>query len=228
VVREGRIEIPAALFLRDTPRSDGYEPIANKLWEWHRAITKSKLHVATFRYLWNVARRLDAAHRQFELVRAAINRAGEFELQSNPIACRGEMFEALGHTELAVIALSRALQLTLAIPRRFPSLRVPVPAAVKRRANAVLALRRNCEHLESDELQQPLADKDNQLIAVFRAPLLFAERRIVGEKHSLSIDEEATHLLAHAREYLVEVVTRLTGRPSAPPASLPPTKKRRP
>jgi hypothetical protein len=98
-----QIDIPASEFLRDTPRSDGYEPLAYKLWEWHRAITtitKNKLHVATFRYLWNVARRLDVAHRQFEVVRAGIDRAAK--LESDRIACRRQMFEVLGDTELAV------------------------------------------------------------------------------------------------------------------------------
>jgi len=224
---ETRIEIniPASVFLRDTARSDGYEPIASRLWDWHRLLTGNKLHPDTFRYLWNVARRLDVAHRQFELVRAAIDRASE--LQPDPVACRREMFEALGYTELAVIALSRALQVTLEIPRRFPNLRVPIPAVVKHRAKAVLALRANCEHLENDELQRPLADKDNQLIAVFRATHLFEERRVVGETYSLGIDAEATGLLTHAREYLVDAITRLTRRPPAPPVALPATKRRR-
>ena len=224
-----QIDIPASEFLRDTARSDGYEPIASRLWEWHRRLigllTSKKLHLDTFRYLWNVARRLDVAHRQFELARAAIDRA--VELQSDPVACRREMFEALGYTELAVIALSRALQVTLEVPRRFPDLGVPVPAIVKRRAKAVLALRANCEHLENDELQRPLADKDNQLIAVFRATQLFAERRVAGETYSLDIDAEATGLLNHARGYLVEAITRLTRRPPAPPAALPAKKRRR-
>jgi hypothetical protein len=223
-----QIDIPASEFLRDTPRSDGYEPLAYKLWEWHRAITtitKNKLHVATFRYLWNVTRRLDVAHRQFEVVRAGIDRAAK--LESDRIACRRQMFEVLGDTELAVIALSRALQLVLEIPRRFPTLRVPVPRIVKRQAPAVLALRANCEHLEVNELQRPLADKDNQLIAVFRAIHLFEERRVAGETYSLDIDAEATGLLVHARGYLMEAITRLTRRPPTPPAALPATKRRR-
>ncbi len=221
------IKIAASEFLRDTARSDGYEPIASRLWDWHRLITGlltgKKLHLDTFRYLWNVARRLDVAHRQFELARAAIDRAGE--LEPDPVACRREMFEALGYTELAVIALSRALQVVLEIPRRFPDLGVPIPAIIKRRAKAVLALRANCEHLENDELQRPLVNKDNQLIAVFRANQLFAERRVVGETYSLGIDAEATLLLTLARQYLVDAITRLTRRPPIPPVARPATKR---
>jgi hypothetical protein len=71
-LRETSIEInlPASLFLRDEPRPDGYQPITNKAWEWH-LITKRKLPSDAFRYLWNIARRLDAAHRQFESWRAS-------------------------------------------------------------------------------------------------------------------------------------------------------------
>lgn len=212
------IRLPLKGFLRAEPRADGYQPLMASLWAWqHRLnqLTQSRLHPDTFRHLWNVARRLDVAHHQFELVRAAIDRAHE---ELDPRACRHQMFVALGHTELAIIALSRALQLTLDIPRRFRALRVPVPTIVKKRANAVRALRRACEHLEEDELQRPLVEDDNQLIAVFRALHLFEERRVVGEAHSLDIGAEATALLVQAREYLVEVVTRLpeTTSPSPP------------
>jgi hypothetical protein len=230
------INIPASLFLREQPRPDGYQPLMNAAWVWHQIIASTiiandKLHPDTFRYLWNIARRLDAAHRQFEVVRAGIDRAAE--LESDRMACRRQIFQVLGDTELAVIALSRALQLVLEIPRRFPALRIQVPRIIKRRASAVLALRANCEHLEVDELQRPLIDKDQELIAVFRAPHLFEERRVVGAADSLGIDGEATGLLVHARAYLVEVITRLTRRVPDPPVApaagseTPPRRRRR-
>jgi hypothetical protein len=205
------ITFPARLFLQDTPRPDGYQPIANNLWGWQRRWTPglrfNELPAETFRFLWNIARRLDVAHRQFELVREGLAHADRLETE-DPSGCRRRMFEVLGDTELAVIALSRALQLTRLIPSRFPSLRLPFPDIVKRRTPAVYELRRNCEHLEVDELQRPLVDADHQLIAVFRAHPLFEERRVVGLEHSLDIDTD-----------LVDVITTLTVQPLPRPSS---------
>jgi hypothetical protein len=48
--------------------------------------------------IWNLARRLDAAHRQFDVVRAGIDTAAE--LESDHMACRRHIFQVLGDTEV--------------------------------------------------------------------------------------------------------------------------------
>jgi hypothetical protein len=70
----------------------------NAAWVWHRTIANNKLHPDTFRYLWNVARRLDAAHWQFDVLRAGIDTAAE--LESDHMACRCHIFQVLGDTEV--------------------------------------------------------------------------------------------------------------------------------
>jgi hypothetical protein len=121
------------------------------------------------------------------------------------------MFDALGDAELAIIALSRAMQLALGMPSWFLGVRVVVPKILKHRADDVRELRRKCEHLEDDQLQRLLAE-DGEGFATFRAPRLFTERRVVYEPHSVDIDAEATALMIQNRDYLVKMAVALSAR----------------
>lgn len=221
---QGRdVQASATIVVAEPPRPDGYRPLTESTWSWAR-ITGT-IHPDALRVVWNAARRLDAAHREFERLREGLNRSRE--LRPGTIAWRRQVFATLGDAEMAVVALSRALQLTLRMPGRFRSLRIPVPRTVKSRAANVRSLRSKCEHLENDESQRPLI-QDHQLVAVFRASRLFTERRIVSEPYSIGIDEEATKLMVQARDYLVKITGELsTSRTPIAPASSGPTRRRR-
>jgi hypothetical protein len=192
--------------LMDPARPDGYRPITNPIWVWAR-ITGA-IDANHVRILWTAARRLDAAHRQFERLRESVDRVDDVEPGS--VEWRRQLFDTLGDAELAIIALSRAMQLALGISTRL-HVRVVAPKIVKHRADAVRALRRKCEHLEKDELQTLLA-ADGEGFATYRAPRLFTERRVVYEPYSLDIDREATALMIQTRDYLVKVAVALSAR----------------
>jgi len=197
--------------LMDPARPDGYRPITNPIWVWARFT--GRISAGDLRVLWNAGRRLDAAHRQFEHLRNSLDHVADATPGS--VGWRRRMFDALGDAELAIIALSRALQLALGMSSTLrlqgTHVRVVVPKVVKRRADDVRQLRRKCEHLEKYELQRLLAE-EGEGFATFRALRLFTERRVVYEPHSLDIDGEATDLMIQTRDYLVKVGIALSAR----------------
>jgi hypothetical protein len=113
---------------------DGYASLTNTIWTWMN-IGPAPDSDTLPQYLLAAARRLDAAHRQFQRVR---ERLDDFDPAAPGPHARLAVFEIVGDIETAVVALSRAIDMAAKLDALVP-ISTPLPASVATEAGPTSA-----------------------------------------------------------------------------------------
>jgi hypothetical protein len=199
------------LSLSSPVRSDGYEPLSVGLQSWAVGVVDYPRDEVFWHFV-SAARRLDAAHQQFERVRAALD-SGHVELDSR--------FLVLGDVELGVIALSRAASMTLEVQDRLGLRQTnSISASLRRRIAGVGELRHAYEHIDArargqvDRVRTMDLKKAHQAFSLLGDDL-FVKRQIRYRRWSLGIDEPATRIMCELRRHLHDGFLEACARESA-------------
>jgi hypothetical protein len=188
------------------PFDDGYASITNTLWTW--------FHIGgpypddAIRFLLAAGRRLDESHRLLGLVRASLNALGSVE---HGIPLRNLTFEVIGTVEMAVVAIHRALTMTIQLTENF-AISLPVPQFIDARIAAVRAIRDAYEHIDERARGLVRNKKNPDALSGFNFLRLLNEKVVTYGQMELDLDKEATQLLIEARRYLKRATVEITCR----------------
>jgi hypothetical protein len=190
------------------PDESGYASVANTIWTWLHL--SGKATPQQFRFALATARRLDGSHLALTALLAAIR-----ELNGSEAKQRTNGFRAVAMSEILVVALHRAVEMTLRCPRQ---LHVPVamPDTVRRKRAAITALRNGFEHLEESATGRRKGMPDPDAASIFDQRRFFVDGTLVLGTHTLSVPGDVPTLLLALRTYLVEAVGALCGEWTPP------------
>ncbi|UTT48923.1 light-mediated development protein DET1 [Rhodococcus gordoniae] len=175
----------------------GYVPLTPVLWTWmafgtHHSDDKH-------RYLLAAARRLDRAQTLFQQVEGL----RQFSPEGDP-AKRRVIFELIGATELAVLSLSRALDMcekaTCAIGTT-----IPVPPGITEKLGAVTNIRNAYEHIEDRALGKVWKKPHPDALTIFDHDRVVTDNVVRYGADYLDLDSEVPELIQLARQYLKDV-----------------------
>ena len=166
------------------PDEDGYAPLTNTIWTWMNIGPAPDSDTLT-RYLLAAARRLDAAHRQFQRVR---ERLDDFDPSAPGPHARLAVFEIVGDIETAVVALSRAIDMAAKLGTLVP-ISTSLPASVATEAVLLTELRNAYEHIEDRAQGQVRSKPDPQALTIFDWSSLFQDGAITYAGYSLRLSD---------------------------------------
>jgi len=190
------------------PDDTGYASVTNTIWTWLHLCGKA--NPQQFRFALATARRLDGAHLALAALVSAIR-----ELNGSEAKQRTHGFRAIATSEILIVALNRAMEMTMRCPRH---LRVPVaiPGVLKRKRAAATALRNGFEHLEESAAGKRKGKLDPDAASIFDQRRFFVDGTLVLGAHTLSVPLDVPELLTAMRAYLVEAVGALCGEWNPP------------
>ena len=191
------------LRIESEPRADGYRPICDPLWAVAAIVGSPPFSEA--RLVLSAARRLDAAHRQFQRVREGLDNLPPL---GSP-AGRAAIHEVIGDAELAVIALDMALTIAVGLSNRL-NLSAGVPTLVTDTQPFVKELRNHYSHIDERAFGRIKGKSIPGLAeAAFHFDPLIADRKLTNLKaQSLGIDAEATTLFVAVGAAIIVIVGR--------------------
>jgi len=175
----------------------GYVPLTPVLWTWmalgtHHSDDKR-------RYLLAAARRLDQAQTLFQRI--------EELRQSDPEgapATRRAVFELVGATELAVVSLSRALDMCIKA-RSAIGATAPVPREITRKRDAVTSIRNAYEHIEDRALGNVKKSPHPDALTIFKHDRVVIDGIVEYGADQLDLATDVPQLIQTARQFLKDV-----------------------
>ena len=179
----------------------GYVPLTPVLFTW-MSLAAQHHSDAKRRYLLAAARRLDRAHTLFE-------RVGELrrELQLNPPkaapAVRRAIFDLLGTTELALVALNRAMDMSVKANADIGTM-VTVPADITTWRTCVTEVRDAYEHIDEravGEIRKNLGQSQIAL-SIFDHARVVTDGVIAYGGYQLDLENVVPDLITATRQYL--------------------------
>lgn len=147
------------------------------------------------RYLLVAARRLDLAQRLFDRV--------DDLRQSNPEsgpAGRRAIFELIGATELAVVSLSRAMDMCINASSAIGT-RTPVPSDVSSRGATVTAIRNAYEYIEDRALGKVRGNPHPDALTIFDHATVTANGVITYGSHQLGLTTDVPATISALRQF---------------------------
>lgn len=184
------------------PDEDGYVPFSNTIWTW-MAIGPAAGTEALTRYLLAAARRLDTSYRGFARVRRALI---ELDNTTPGPHARKAVFEIVGDVEVAVIALSRVIDMAVGVGRATKE-PMTIPERLVRAQPALTQIRNAYEHIDDRAQGQVRSLPHPEALSIFDWTALFESGVIRYGAHEISLDDSFA-LLSNARTFLKQVAGR--------------------
>ncbi|MCP9276929.1 light-mediated development protein DET1 [Mycolicibacterium sp. CAU 1645] len=186
----------------------GYAPISPVLWTWLKIAPQ--LTDDRPRYLLSAARRLDLAQTLFMRV--------EELRQSDPEgapAVRRALFELVGATELAVVSLSRAIDMCTKAGTDI-GVTTAVPSDITTRATAVIAIRNAYEHIEDRALGKVWGKPDPNALTIFDHVSIAVDGVIRYGVHQLDLGTDVPETISAIRQFLKTAASEALPPPDSP------------
>lgn len=203
--RPGRIVVSLAdVESRADTDANGYRFLTPTLWSWLTVVAPTR-DASLLRYLLAAARRLDSSNELFRLLNEALEQPSHSAQQ-----VIAKVSRALGFAELMTVALSRAMDMLIQIPRTLAPA-PEVPLLVSEHAAALRAMRNAFEHIEDRALGNVRGRPAPAALSIFDQGDLFRARRLTYAQSSLELDEHALPLLLAIRGALLRIA--LQGEP---------------
>jgi hypothetical protein len=190
----GRAECIARVKLNRTQSVVGYVPVAPVLWTW--MVVAPQPTDDKPRYLLSAARRLD-------LAQSLVQRVEEIR-QSDPEgtpAARRALFELVGAIELAVVSLSRALDMCMKAARDIGTT-TAVPSDITSRGGAVTAIRNAYEHIEDRALGNVWGQPHPDALTIFHHASVAVDGVIRYGPHQLDLATDVPQIIGATRLFL--------------------------
>ena len=190
----------------------GYVPITPVLFTWLTMMPQPTDDKP--RYLLSAARRLDLAQSLFQRV--------EELRQSDPEgapAVRRAMFELVGATELAVVSLSRAMDMCVKAGADIGTT-TDVPVDITSRRDAVTAIRNAYEHIEDRALGQVWGNPHPDALTIFDHISVAVDGLITYGSHRLDLATDVPQIIAATRQFLKAAAGEASPPTSSPPQSI--------
>ncbi|MFD6895069.1 light-mediated development protein DET1 [Rhodococcus sp. NPDC060086] len=173
---------------------DGYVPLTPVLFTWmslgtHHSDDKR-------RYLLAAARRLDQAQTLFQ----RIEQLRQSDPEGAP-ATRRAIFELVGATELAVVALSRALDMCIKARSKIGAAS-RVPREISRKCDPLRAIRNSYEHIEDRAVGLGTKGPDADALTIFKHDRVVVDGVVEYGKYQLELTAEVPELIRLARQFL--------------------------
>jgi hypothetical protein len=172
----------------------GYVPITPVLFTWLTMMPQPTGDKP--RYLLAAARRLDLAESLFRRVEELRHSDPE-----GAPAVRRAIFELVGATELAVVSLSRAMDMCVKARLDIGATTVVPPAITLRRA-AVTAIRNAYEHIEDRALGQVWNKPHPDALTIFDHVSVAEDGLIRYGSHRLDLMADVPQIIAATRQFL--------------------------
>jgi hypothetical protein len=191
----------------------GYVPLTPVLFTWMRFGTSHSEDKQ--RYLLSAARRLDRAQTLFE-------RVGELrhELQQSPPegapAVRRAVFDLVGTTELALVALSRAIDMCVKAPAVIETT-ISVPPTITNLRDCVVQIRDAYEHIDERAVGEVRRNPHVTALTIFDHDRIVADGVITYGGYYLDLAADVPDLITAARQYLKDAAGEtLPANPGTP------------
>lgn len=175
---------------------EGYVPITPVLFTWFATVPD--VPEERSRYLLAAARRLDRAQSLFTQAASAL----DLEPTHWP-ATRRALFEMIGIVELAVVSLSRAMDMCIRM-RKLMGVATPVPDAVSTRMTAVTEIRNAYEHIEDRALGRVRNVPNEDAATIFEHTSLITDNVVTYGKYTLNLDSDVTEITDALRAFLLQ------------------------
>ncbi|SKG69720.1 light-mediated development protein DET1 [Mycobacteroides abscessus subsp. bolletii] len=172
----------------------GYSPITPVLFTW-MVIAPQPTNDKS-RYLLAAARRLDLAQRLFERV----DELRHSDSEGAP-AIQRAAFELVGATELAVVSLSRAVDMCINASRDIGTT-AAVPPEISSRSPAVIAVRNAYEHIEDRALGKVRGNPHPDALTIFDHGTVVANGVITYGSHKLNLTTDVPLVISAVRQFL--------------------------
>lgn len=178
---------------------DGYRPVANTVWTWHR-FAKERLDFHLF--LFALARRTDAAH---ALWVAAIEARDEARKEAG-IPHRRAHFNALAAAEVAIIALGRCYRMARTLVEKYcPGM--DLPDGVTKTEEAVLEMRNAFEHIDERAEAKVGREKLNaDALTIFNQPDFVSASILRYMSYELNFETGVISALIDCRGLIVDAM----------------------
>ncbi|NVN51702.1 light-mediated development protein DET1 [Mycolicibacterium hippocampi] len=173
----------------------GYVPVTPVLFTWLAAASQSDTDQRR-RYLLAAARRLDLAQSLFQRV--------EELRQSDPEgapAVRRAVFEMVGAVELAVVSLSRAVDMSRRAGAELGTT-ATVPSAISAHFATVTAIRHAYEHIEERALGKVHGNPHRDALTIFAHDSVVRDGVITYGSHRLDLATDVPQIIAATRQFL--------------------------
>jgi len=189
-----------------TKFEDGYLSITNTVWTSFCVFPNSTtLPGEVPRFLLSTARRLDACHEMFLLLHSKLKK---LETVEYGVHQRNLTVEIIGLVEVAIVAMSRSLQMSLKLHDHF-SITTCFPESVKNKLAALKQMRNAYEHIEDRSLGLVNGKPNIDALSIFDFEHLFKKGVATYGNYKLDIHDEAIKLLIDTRQYLKEATSEL-------------------
>lgn len=175
---------------------EGYVPLTPVLYTWMSIAPQPSDEKP--RYLLAAARRLDQAQSLFAHV--AELRDGSYD---GAPANRRALFELVGAVELAVVSLSRAMDMCIQAKRAIGT-SAPVPLSITSKARAVTKIRNAYEHIEDRALGHVWGKPHADAVTIFDHASMVESGAVTYGTSTLDLLSEVPELIANARQFLVQ------------------------
>ena len=201
VIPAGAITLDSREIDAESPEGPGgYAPIANTVWTWYQI---APVRAGFFLHLFSLARRTDSAHALWALAVEERQKAEE----EVGIARRARYFSALATSEMAIIALHRALVMVEQLNSKF-ALALDVPESLAKVRPAVEGMRHAFEHIdERAEGKVNLAGEIRpEALSVFEQTDFVESSVLRYGGYSLNLETEILSALLKCREIVMEAI----------------------
>ncbi|NLG54437.1 MAG: light-mediated development protein DET1 [Rhodococcus sp.] len=177
---------------------EGYVPLTPVLFTW--LVTAGKMtDDSRRRYLLSAARRLDLAHSLFQRVEQLRQRDPE-----GAPATRRAAFELIGCVEMAVVSLSRAMDMCERAAQDVGAT-TAVPAEISSRCTAVRELRNAYEHIEDRALGRIRGDEHPDALTIFEHSSVVERGVITYRDYQLDLAVDVPTTISAIRQFLKAV-----------------------
>lgn len=200
VIRAGDLSIDSEELDAKSPRGrGGYAPIADTIWSWYRiaGVEDSSLLML----LLAAARRLDATHVFWAATMDALDEAESLESKKR----RPILFRALAMAEVALISLSRAMEMVHRLEMEF-KLGLQFSEEFGSNKKVLRKMRNALEHIDDRAMGQATDGTADSAMSIFFQPYFVEQRILTYTGDALSFAEGVPMVLGECRELIKGVI----------------------
>ena len=200
VIRAGDLSIDSEELDAKSPKGrGGYAPVADTIWTWYRiaGVEDSSLLML----LLAAARRLDATHVFWAATMDALDEAQSLESNGR----RPTLFRALAMAEVALISLSREMEMIHRLEKEF-RLGLHFPEKFDSKKTVLRRMRNALEHIDDRAMGQAKDGTADSAMSIFFQPYFVDQGILTYASDALSFAEGVPIVLGECREMIKSVI----------------------
>ena len=177
----------------------GYAPVADTLWTWYR-LSGAK-DPSLLMMVLAAARRLDATHVFWSATMEALEESAALA----GIERRSTLFRALAMAEVAVISLSRGVEILYRLEERF-DLSLQIPKEINSLRATLRRMRNALEHIDERAMGEASDGTAGSAMSIFFQPYFVDQGVLTYAGEGMLFTKGVPVALGHCREVIMSVI----------------------